>query len=361
MPRSIHVRSMVNLTSSNRGIALVMVLWVLMLLSVIVGEFCYSMKTQVNITGNYKENTEAYYIALAGLNNAIYNMVYQTVIPPPSADDPEADEDAVKWRINTIIPSIDYAGGRVEVWIDNESGRININLADRGLLMLMLSGFDLTDEEKEIIVDSIMDWRDADDLRRLHGAENEYYQSLPRPYSAKNGPFDTAEELLLVRGVTPEIYYGGLDRMVTVFPKAAPKQTSDRRKRDTGIDFNRLNINAIPPAMWAAMPGITGDMVEQLTEFRKEKDFKSMSELAEIVGNDVFSGISRHLNTRPSPYYTIYAAGKKGESGIHETIAATIRMDNTLARRYRIVEWETGVEFPASMEAGTGASEREVF
>jgi general secretion pathway protein K len=359
MSRPIRVRSMRNLTSSNRGIALVMVLWVLMLLSVIVGEFCYSMKTQVNITGNFKETTEAYYIALAGINNAIYNMVYQTVILP-SAEESEADEDVVEWRINTKIPSIDYAGGRVEVWIDNESGRININLADRGLLMLMLSGFDLTDEEKEIIVDSIMDWRDGDDLRRLHGAENEYYQSLSPPYSAKNGPIDTAGELLLVRGVTPEIYYGGLDRMVTVFPKAAPEQASDRRQRDTGIDFNQLNINAVPPAMWAAMPGITGEMVEQLAEFRKEKDFTSMSELAEIVGNDVFSGISRHLNTRPSPYYTIYAAGIKGESGIHETIAATIRMDNTLARRYRIVEWETGVEFPASMEAGTGA-EGEVF
>jgi len=351
MARMIPMMPIMDMRSSDRGIALVMVLWVLMLLSVIVGEFCYSMKTQVNITANYKESTASYYIALAGINNAIYNMVYQTVIPPP-ADGEGADEDAVEWRINTEIPPIDFAGGRVTVWIDNESGRININLADRDLLMFMLSGFELENEEKEIIVDSILDWRDTDDLRRLHGAESEYYQSLPQPYSAKNGPFDAGDELLLVRGVTPEIYYGGLDRMVTVFPKIAPEQTTDRRKPKTETDFNRININAVPPAMWASLPGMTEDMVAQIIEFRKEKDFRSMSELGEIVGNDVLAGISRYLNTRPSPYYTIYATGEKPDSGIYETIAATIRMDNTIAKRYRIVEWKIGIPLREQTVAG---------
>ncbi len=348
---------------SNRGIALIMVLWVLMLLSVIVAEFCRTMNTQVTITANFKESTESYYIALAGINSVIYDMIYQTVAPPPAdateIDGADTGEASGFWRINTRIPPMDYAGGTVTAWIDNESGRININLADRNLLMLMLSEFDLADEEKEIIVDSIMDWRDSDDLRRLHGAENEYYQSLPRPYSAKNGPFDTVEELLLVRGVTPEIYYEGIDRMITAFPKVAPEDASDRRNAKTKDDFNRLNINAVPPAMWAAMPGITEDMAAQITEFRREKDFQSMSELAEIVGNDVLSGISRYLNTRPSAYYTIYAAGKKGESGIYETIAATIRLDNTLEKQYRIVEWKTGAEFPVSMEAGEEALDGE--
>lgn len=323
-----------------------MVLWILMLLSVIVGEFCYTMKTQVNITGNFKETTEAYYIALAGINSVIYEMVHQAVIPPPpadAADQGEDGEDAVLWRINTEIPPINYAGGRIEAWIDNESGRININLADRGVLMLMLSGFDLEDEEKEIIADSIMDWRDPDDLRRLHGAENEYYQLLPEPYSSKDGPFDTVEELLLVRGVTPDIFHGRLDRMVTVFPKIAPEEKSDRRKRQTETDFNRLNINAMSPAMWAALPGITEEMIAQIIEFRKEKDFQSMSELGEIVGSDVLAGISGYLNTRPSSYYTIRAIGKKQDSGIYEGIAATILLDNTISKQYRIVEWKSGI------------------
>ena len=53
-----------------------------------------------------------------------------------------------------------------------------------------------------------MDWRDPDDFYRLNGAENDYYHSLSEPYECKNGDLDTIEELLLVRGVTTELYYG---------------------------------------------------------------------------------------------------------------------------------------------------------
>ncbi len=63
-------------------------------------------------------------------------------------------------------------------------------------------------EQADIITDSILDWVDPDDLVNPFGAESEYYYSLPEPYPAKNGFFDVPEELLLVRGVTPEIYYG---------------------------------------------------------------------------------------------------------------------------------------------------------
>src|SRR6185503_10932343 len=68
------------------------------------------------------------------------------------------------------------------------------------------------ENEAEIIADSIVDWRDDDDFHQPNGAETEYYESLERPYRAKNAPFDTVEELLLVRGVTRELFYGDEER-----------------------------------------------------------------------------------------------------------------------------------------------------
>ena len=61
----------------------------------------------------------------------------------------------------------------------------------------------MTDE----IAAAIIDWIDQDDNTES-GAETDYYATLDPPYAAKNGPFDTIEELLLVKGVTPEILYG---------------------------------------------------------------------------------------------------------------------------------------------------------
>jgi general secretion pathway protein K len=60
------------------------------------------------------------------------------------------------------------------------------------------------------IVESYLDWIDPDDNKRLHGAESEFYVNLnpAAPYVAKNGMVDDISELLLIRGMTPEVFFG---------------------------------------------------------------------------------------------------------------------------------------------------------
>jgi DNA uptake protein ComE-like DNA-binding protein len=83
--------------------------------------------------------------------------------------------------------------------VDDEGSKVNINTAPASVL-LMLPG--MTPD----IADAIVDWRDDNDTPSPYGAESEYYQALG--YRAKNGPFETVEELLLVKGMTPQILYG---------------------------------------------------------------------------------------------------------------------------------------------------------
>ena len=83
----------------------------------------------------------------------------------------------------------------------DEAGKLNINTATLEML-LRLPG--MTDD----LAAAIMDWRDADSDVSNFGAENEYYLSLPQPYYCKNADFEAVEELLLVRGATPEVVYG---------------------------------------------------------------------------------------------------------------------------------------------------------
>ncbi len=102
----------------ERGIALFLVLWVLTLLSVIVGEFCFAMRTEVNITRNFKEQTTAYYIALAGVNRAIGELIRNEVIPQqvniPENQEQE-EQEAPRWRVNVDIPPVPFAGGEFTV------------------------------------------------------------------------------------------------------------------------------------------------------------------------------------------------------------------------------------------------------
>ncbi len=317
-----------------------MVLWVLMLLTVIVGEFCFTMKTRVNITRNFKESTQAYYIAVAGLNRAIEQVIKLEVMPRVivDVDDVAEEEAAPVWRINTEIPPESFGNGEYEIRIENESGKVNINLADKRLLQGVLSGFAIDESEKDVITDSILDWRDTDRNHRINGAEDDYYQSLAEPYDAKDDAFDSIEELLLVRGVTPEIYYQGLENVVTVFPKNI-KQVGTKKSKKKGFDYKQLNVNAIPAEMWAALPGMTEELISEIITYRAEKDFKSIREVQNIVGPDVYHGIAGYLTTQTSPYYKVSSTGKLRNSRILEGVAAVILFNNRVRQKYQMIQW----------------------
>ena len=94
--------------------------------------------------------------------------------------------------------------------VTDECGRINLN----ALMKLDSSGRIAHDmlmklpNMTEEIANAILDWIDKDDEARTNGAENQYYSALNPPYRCKNGPLDSLDELLLVRGVTVQLLYG---------------------------------------------------------------------------------------------------------------------------------------------------------
>jgi len=329
----------------ERGIALFLVLWVLTLLSVIVGEFCFAMRAEVNITRNFKEQTTAYYIALAGINRAIGELIRNEVIPQEmkqskgeeEAEGQGGEEEQDRWRINVDIPPVPYGQGQFEVKIGNERGKININKANAALLKIMVSGFDIEEQQRDIIVDSIMDWRDENNLHRLNGAEDDYYRSLPEPYECKDGYFDSIEELLMVRGITPEIFYGGLKDMVTVF------QYGGIRGRKTRIIYT-ICINAASRKMLLALPSMTEALADEIINFRKDVDFKSLTEVASLVGPDVYQSIIPHITLEKSPFHSIVSVGKMEDSKIRQGVEAMVEINRRLKKGFRIVQWRDTLE-----------------
>ncbi len=336
---------------NENGVALLLTIWVLALLSVIVGEFCHAMRTEVNITRNFKEKTEAYYIGKAGLMQAVVELIRIETTPPVIVNveetQPLADEEKIDWRINIPMEDIPFGAGAFSVKIENEAGKININKADQNLLRMMLNSFELDDKEKDVIVDSILDWRDNDDLRRLHGAEDEYYQSLPDPYRAKNDDFESVEELLLVKGITPEIFHGGLENIVTVYTdtnSATPVQTRRQRveRSKSGFSYNKININYASQAMLRTLPQMTEELVREIINFRKEKDL-TMPDVLEIVGAGAYTEMAPYITTSrdaKSPFFTIVSEGKSQLGGtITHHFEVTLKIDARSEKKYKILKW----------------------
>jgi len=330
---------------NSSGAALLMVLWVLTLLTVISGEFCRAMRTETNISRNYRDVTQAYYAAVGGMNTAIYQILRDIAPPKTLTKTNEPGEDGrIPWRINTAPPQLVFGHGSATVRIDNESGKVNLNLADEGLLRLWISGLDIGETEKNTIIDAILDWRDGDDLHRLNGAENDFYQSLPEPYPCKNGDFESVAELMRVKGVTPEIFHGGLSRMATVYPGRKFLQEkegwTDGQKRPEGqFDYNRININAASPELVGMLPGFSEEAVDSIVAYRQEKDFRTNAELLEIIDPKEFAGVSNFLTYSLSPYYRVQALGTVADSEAHRMVGALIDVDLKSDETYRIVQW----------------------
>jgi general secretion pathway protein K len=251
--------------SRERGIALLLVLWIFMILGVLALDFARYMRDDAMAAVNLADETRGYYLALAGLNRALYEAEQALAeesdgggASPGSArvgaggrsleDDDDEDEDEDEDRgagggmsgggldgddeeegaLGRLGPADgqwhegEFAGGRFAVRMTDEGGRISLNTADEALLARVVrslvrgggatTGIDRrTEAAVEGVVDAILDWRDPDDLERMSGAESEYYLARRAPYRAKNGWFDSPEELLLVKGITPALLYGGPD------------------------------------------------------------------------------------------------------------------------------------------------------
>ena len=169
------------------------------------------------------------------------------------------------------------------VTITDSERKYNINLGDQAALeqALRLVGVDAGDASA--VAGSILDWIDQDDSTHVGGTESDYYQSLDPPYFAKNQPMDDLSELLLVRGVTPEIYWGGVatNHSMAAFQArrnqlgAVPALvTYNVGLHDlfTPISNGRININTASQTTLQMIPYVDDAIAAKIIEFRAGLD-----------------------------------------------------------------------------------------
>jgi len=226
MKRHNKIPTMRNKTQGEKGIALLAVLWVIVLLMALATDFAFSMKTDVSATRNYKNDIEAYFLAKSGINLALAEIIRPALyhskkedlgfiigmpVPPEEAIQPTdvTEENNEPTYEEPHRQDIEIGTGTVSYVIEDENGKIDINSASRNTLVKVLAQAGVPiGQDRDIIADSILDWIDANDTHLLNGAEDDYYRTLSPPYKAKNGPLETIEELLQIRGITPELFYG---------------------------------------------------------------------------------------------------------------------------------------------------------
>jgi general secretion pathway protein K len=366
---------------SEGGIALMLVLWVLALLSIIVFEFCYTMRIEATITKNFKDGERSYYLAQAGINRTFIELIKtqrstkkfkgaKDSLVDDLEEDEFEDEETEEWKPREQPYIFELEDGECEVTIGDEGGKINLNWiakkakSDRKLLSdIIEKSCGLEGEERDIVVDSIIDWVDKDHNHLMNGAEDEYYESLEEPYEARDGDFVIPEELLLVRGITDDLFYGSPylseegdldwdDEEKSAFDFSAPEDAEGRPMRTKGLSelfttFSssrsfKVNVNDASYGLLMSIPGMTEDVTEMIIELRREEEFENIRD-ARLMSLPNYNQISSFITVDPTMLYRIEARGKVSSSSVGRSIIAVVEITPRKTDKYTILYWQEGV------------------
>lgn len=178
--------------ASQRGLALLMVLWVIVLITVITSSFLLSAGTEGMSARNMIDSTRARHAAESGLHRAIFEL---------RNPDPET-----RWVGDGRPYQFQLEDMQIEVKLWDETGKIDIGQADE-LTLQSLFKSQLPEQEALALASAVQDWRDPDDLvHEPGGAEASEYKAADLAYGPRNRPFETLSELQQVLGMDYELY-----------------------------------------------------------------------------------------------------------------------------------------------------------
>ncbi len=225
----------------QQGVALVLVLWVIVLLTVIAGAMATSQRAGVSMVTNAKQERQGRALVAAGIQFMTLQL--------DQRNRPKAEQ---QYPVDGQLHSWQFADHTIWIGAMSDTGRINLNLAKDKLLAGALLAAGLEQDQMESIRDAILDWRDKDSEHRLAGVEDDAYEAEGRPIGARDDVFQSVEELQQVLGITPALY-----------KQLAPRLTVHSQQGEINPTFASNDV-------LASIPGITSEEVEAYLAIRRQ-------------------------------------------------------------------------------------------
>jgi general secretion pathway protein K len=227
-----------------------LVLWIVALLTIVAVAMTAAQRTESALAANQMDSARFRALADAAIQYAALNLM---ALPPLEAQD-EYDLDLSLWTPDGEPRAWRFDGETLEIRLTNEASLIDLNQAPRELLAGLLLAVGVPVEEQDPLLDAILDWRDEDDLHLLNGAEDADYEDAGRPYGAKDGPFDSVEELQQVLGFDRDLYR-----------RVAPALT-------VSSGGGSVVEELAPPLVRAAIAGLTLEELEERMAVEEEAE-----------------------------------------------------------------------------------------
>ncbi|MBS0581979.1 MAG: general secretion pathway protein GspK [Proteobacteria bacterium] len=289
------------------GVALILVMWVIALMAVLLGSFALIARTENMQSRHMFDTTAARYDAMAGVELALFQL-----------RDPDPLQ---RWVADGRPYEFPYEGATVRVEITNESGKIDLNVADSATLTALFQSVGLDLGAADALSDAIQDWRDADSQVRPHGAEAPQYAAAGFDYGPTNLPFQTVAEVQQVLGMNYEIYKK-IEPAITVYSGSRTP-----------------NAAYAPYEALMAIPGMTPQLAQQIIAVRQAAPPGTMGAIAGLT----LPGGAAIMATSGGLTYSIKSKATL-PNGVSMTFDATLRVGgmSSSGRPYTVLRWRDG-------------------
>jgi len=306
---------------NNNGYVLVIVLIVIAVLISVSSEFLIMAQVNTRYLQKFKEQQQAYTLAKAGVNLGKFildadkkglSSGFLGMAPTDSSIDSYRDV----WAID--YPELPFENGTLKLKISDENSKINLTVlanevVDQTPYYVITQTFFLNMGLPVDLADTIIDWVDIDDAPYPYGAESNYYMQLPARYKSKNAGMDSINEMLMIKGITPAIFYGFNSGMVVIEEnlvdnnKGLP-QISTGTSIGDGISLRERAVEEIPIGKEKDRAlhkyfRVYGDRQDYLSEVNKininTASYRVLSALTEKMTDDIVTEIIRRRHTQP--------------------------------------------------------------
>jgi general secretion pathway protein K len=253
----------------EKGGALLTVLWLSAALAAIAFSVATEVRSETDRVSSSADGLRAYYLATGSVERAVQWMMWGNLARNP--------DGSPRWQPNQPRMYMNFPSGDAVVELIPESAKLNINTASPDdLLRVVVAVTGNVDRSREI-VDAIVDWRSPVAPPTVF---DQFYFSISPTFQSRHASFEEIEELLLVRGMTPEVFYGNY----------IPTGDANSRMLATGGLRDCLSvwggpgpfdINTVSPALMEAV-GVPPEGVAQIVASRTVQPFRNMGEVAQL-------------------------------------------------------------------------------
>ncbi len=285
----------------QQGIALVMVLWLVVLLTIVAASFATHSRVETRMAGNLVERNKARLLIQTGFSRALLELMAAS-----------SDE---RWKDDGEVHELQQEQHRLRIAIRNAAGLVDLNRASHDALYNLFSLLSENRETRERLVDALSDWRDADDARRLNGAEDDEYAHAGLDYGTVDRDLESVDELSYVMGFDQDAVEK-LRPYVTVFSGLSRIERA----------YASQELVDILKSGDASVDGQVAQAFDQLD-----------SGLADIDGLE--DGLNSLGNARSANYRISIEAITEG--GGRAVVEVDVEMANLPDRPYRILAWHT--------------------